>query len=255
VKGPTGFLDFDSTVNVNNTISGTGALTKNGSGTLVVNAIRVATLSFGGGAIKLNPDGGPNGVSRATALSVGGKLDLNNNSIVVDYDPALNLTAFQDLRSAIIAGRNGGDWKGGSGITSALAAAKVGSQHPTAIGYGDAAALGIGSFNGQTFTDNSVVIASYTLAGDANLDGVVNALDFNAVATNFGAVSPVWTQGDFDFDNDVSTSDFTVMAQNFGLTTAGAGGASLGSVVPEPATLLIAPALALLRRRRGFIGR
>ena len=42
----------------------------------------------------------------------------------------------------------------------------------------------------------------FAILGDANLDGKVNALDFNALATNFGKTpgSDVWTQGDFNYD-------------------------------------------------------
>ena len=96
------------------------------------------------------------------------------------------------------------------------------------------------------------MIVSYTMAGDANLDGVVNALDFNALASGFGVATPVWTQGDFNYDANVNTSDFMLMAQNFGLTTATAGAPGLGSLVPEPASLLLVPVMALLsiRRRR-----
>ena len=59
-----------------------------------------------------------------------------------------------------------------------------------------------------------------------------------------------WSQGDFDgLDGKVNTLDFNVLAGNFGTVTPGA---SLGSVVPEPASisLLVLGASALLRRRR-----
>jgi hypothetical protein len=58
----------------------------------------------------------------------------------------------------------------------------------------------------------------YTYFGDANLDGKVNALDFNAVATNFGKTpgSDVWAQGDFNYDGNVNTLDFTALAGSFG---------------------------------------
>jgi autotransporter-associated beta strand protein len=246
VKGPTGTIDSEFNVTVNNTISGTGALTKSGGGTLVVNAIQTGTLSISG-TVRINPNGTAAGLSIVPALNNGGTLDLQNNSLIVDYDPVASPNTLQQIHDGVVSGYHGGDWKG-SGITSGAAAAKVGSQHATAIGYGEASTLGITSFKGQTL-DSSAVIATYTLVGDANLDGVVNALDFNAVASNFGAASPVWTQGDFNYDNSVTATDFTAMAQNFGLTIAGAGAASLGSVVPEPGCLLLASGLILLARR------
>jgi hypothetical protein len=95
--------------------------------------------------------------------------------------------------------------------------------------------------------------------GDANMDGTVNALDFNAVATNYGNVSPVrWTEGDFTGDQLVTTADFTIMANNFGVVAPPPGpgpvlaGAALGSVVPEPAALgiIFASTTLLYRKRR-----
>ena len=66
----------------------------------------------------------------------------------------------------------------------------------------------------------------YTLVGDANLDLKVNLLDFNAVATNFGAAP---------------------------IPSAPLGGLALAALVPEPASLAmigIAGTALLARRRR-----
>src|SRR5688572_25461923 len=97
--------------------------------------------------------------------------------------------------------------------------------------------------------------------GDANLDGVVNLGDFNALAANFGQSGRTWEQGDFTEDGTVNLSDFNLLAANFGkqiqpappgsTITFDFGGAAL---VPEPvgvASLLsLVPAL-LARRRKG----
>ena len=99
----------------------------------------------------------------------------------------------------------------------------------------------------------------YTLAGDANLDGTVNALDFNAIATSFGATSgKLWINGDSTYDGAVNTADFVAMSQNFGATLPGANLSALaappllGTLVPEPASGLLALGFAatLLPRRR-----
>lgn len=52
------------------------------------------------------------------------------------------------------------------------------------LSYADASALGITNFLGQP-GDSSSVLMRYVFTGDANLDGVVNALDFSALASNF----------------------------------------------------------------------
>ena len=84
-----------------------------------------------------------------------------------------------------------------------------------------------------------------TYLGDANVDGKVNALDFNALATNFGtnAGSAVWTQGDFNYDGNVDTSDFMMLANDFGSALAAPPAPPvLGALVPEPTMLAILPA-------------
>src|SRR5207248_10500171 len=72
------------------------------------------------------------------------------------------------------------------------------------------------------YADNTTakqVTALVTWSGDANIDGTVNMLDFNAVATNFGAgPGAYWFQGDYDHNGTVGTADFTLMAQNFNQT-------------------------------------
>jgi hypothetical protein len=60
----------------------------------------------------------------------------------------------------------------------------------------------------------------FALGADANHDRTVNALDFNAVATNFGIPNRNFGQGDFNYDGIVNTSDFTALAMQFGKTLA-----------------------------------
>ena len=71
--------------------------------------------------------------------------------------------------------------------------------------------LGLGMFDDGV----SKVTVAFTVFGDANLDGKVNALDFNALATNFGMSGTFWYQGDFNYDNTVDTNDFMILAQDF----------------------------------------
>jgi hypothetical protein len=94
------------------------------------------------------------------------------------------------------------------------------------------------------------------LPGDANVDGVVDTLDFNALAANFGKNSVFWRQADFNTDNVVDTLDFNALAANFGKSANPAPGESGGgaaTLVPEPASMgLLALAVwsAMVRRRR-----
>src|SRR5262249_42605237 len=106
------------------------------------------------------------------------------------------------------------------------------------------------------------VIVAYTLSGDANLDGVVNALDFNALATNFGGGSS-WVQADFNYDGSVNSLDFNAIASNFGMSTptpaapVGMGALDFGELsraVPEPGSaVLVAMLVGSLRRRKRLL--
>src|SRR5262249_34262141 len=147
----------------------------------------------------------------------------------------------------------GGSWNG-VGINSSTAATDSTSAHKTALGYAEASAVGItNSFFSQP-VDSTTVLIRYTYLGDANLDGKVNALDFNLLATNFGsATGKQWSQADFNFDGQTTTADFTALASNFNLTLAAPAtiaGATLGTLVPEPASIAMLAVLLIPGRRR-----
>ena len=116
------------------------------------------------------------------------------------------------------------------------------------MGYADNATLGRSGFAGHTVDSTSLLVA-YTFSGDSNLDGTVNALDFNALASNFGAGGRFWSQGDFNYDGTVNTLDFTVLSSNFG---ASLGIAPIGVLVPEPSSVcaILCAGLFMSRRKR-----
>jgi fibronectin-binding autotransporter adhesin len=201
----------------------------------------------------------------------GGKLDLTNNGLIVNYsasDIAGDQAAASSIRSQLIAGYGPNhDWKGATGITSATAAA--GSLG--AVGYalaGDVLPFTDGSsdvFMGVTI-DKSTVIARYTLAGDVNLDGSVDFLDLAKLAQSYNVTDGTrqWSTGDVNYDGNTDFLDLAKLAQNYNtalLPSAPIPGASLEfnadlarafASVPEPASLsLIAVStLSLLRPRR-----
>ena len=158
------------------------------------------------------------------------------------------------VRSAILSGYNGGSWSG-TGLTSSAAAAASSTAHKTALGYGESSTvLGStgGTFSGQS-VDGTAVLVRYTYSGDANLDGKVDTLDFNNLASNFGGSGKLWTQADFNYDGVVDTLDFNFLASNFGQSLPEDAALS-ASLVPEPAAALLlgmtAAAAALRRGRR-----
>jgi endonuclease/exonuclease/phosphatase family metal-dependent hydrolase len=90
-----------------------------------------------------------------------------------------------------------------------------------------------GASSGSPVTLN--LRARIALGGDANLDNVVDTLDFNALAAHFGQTGAAWQTGDFNRDGAVDTLDFNSLAANFGQTSA----ADSGNVVPEPNAILL----------------
>src|SRR5439155_2249396 len=182
----------------------------------------------------------------------GGKLDLNDNDLIVT---GMTRAAVEAL---VASGRHNGDWLG-NGITSTSAANNAGR---TALGVVQASDLGVTYFSGQTVSASDVLV-KYTYGGDANLDGKINVDDYTRIDSNIGLGTAGWYNGDFNYDGKVNVDDYTIIDSNIGIqgapfpTASGIGGgasAALGvTAVPEPATpssLGIAAASLLGRRRR-----
>jgi hypothetical protein len=56
----------------------------------------------------------------------------------------------------------------------------------------------------------------FSLTGDANHDGVVNLLDLNTLATNFGKSNKTFADGDFNYTGNIDVQDFNALASHFG---------------------------------------
>jgi len=76
----------------------------------------------------------------------------------------------------------------------------------------------------------------------------VSTTDFTSLATYFGATGQVWSTGDFNYDGRINALDFNILATNFGQGIAPAS--SLGSLVPEPASLVVLAVASLALRKR-----
>ena len=243
-----------SSLTITNLQPTTAALTKMGTGTFLVNALRSPSVALNAGTTRLIPteSGGTTSVVGGLSLAGGNDawtstLDLTDASAIITYTSTSPLSTIQNQ---IKSGANNG-WTG-TGITSSYAAAIAADSsnpHKAAIGFAEASALGLSSFGGQPVT-GSAILMRYTLAGDSNLDGVVNALDFNAVATSFGTSGSTWVAGDFNYDGSVDTADFMSISQNFGATFTPGPALSLGQLLPEPGGVALLLASACFARRR-----
>jgi hypothetical protein len=128
------------------------------------------------------------------------------------------------------------------------------------VGYAEASAIGSPTtWNGESI-DATTVLLLGTLAGDANLDRLVNFSDLVRLAQHYNAAG-VWSDGDFNYDGTINFSDLVSLAQNYGgsavvgdsVGDAGfaADWALAQSLVPEPTSLSVAAiASAFAARRR-----
>jgi autotransporter-associated beta strand protein len=228
------------------------------AGTLIVGAAGALPI---GGAVSISGStsmlqlGAGTGAETLSSLTIsgGGKFDLNNNHLFINYtsqDPALTILGY-------LASGESNSWSG-AGIDSSAAFANA--AYGIAFGDGADGAAGLAS---------GTIKLSYALYGDLNQDGVVNGTDFGILAANFGkSVTGGWEDGDLNYDGVVNGSDFGLLASNFGDSAQGtaitlpasewaaldafAAAHGLLADVPEPSLIapLIAGSLIRLGRRR-----
>ena len=230
-------------------ISTTGTTTNNGTITINTNSSASSTLSAGGplagtGTVAINGGGllaFSTGVGASTlgglTIANGGQLDVKNNHIFIDYgsgpDPIASIAAL--LKS----GFNGGAWNGSTGIITTAPLVSGGLTY--GLGYADAA----DSEDGATGLPSGNIEIKYTLLGDADLNGIVNGIDFGILAANFNKGVTGWDEGDFDYNNIVNGLDFGDLAANFNKGAAGTAVAG-GSALDDPALVAFAEANGLM---------
>jgi hypothetical protein len=215
------------------------------------------------GLLQMEKSASGSAVLSTSALTItgSGKLDLANNRLVVDYDPATT-SPISSVRATLVSGYANGAWNG-PGIDS------VGIAAGRSLGYAEASDIfgaSGGIFGGAT-VDGSAVLVRYTLAGDATLDGAVDFNDLIKLAQNYNSSTPAegsgWYRGDFNYDGTVDFNDLVKLAQNYNaaLPSESIPGAPADfasdlaaafASVPEPGavTLLLAGAVLTGRRRR-----
>jgi hypothetical protein len=209
------------------TVVGTGSLTIN-AGTHNARSLVLGSLTLNGGSLTIQANAP---AVQLDTLSNIGLLDLNNNDMIIDY---AGTTPIASIIDQFLAGRIVVD-----GAVAGL---------PTYLAVAEAADLGLASFSGVA-VDAEAVVCKFTYVGDANLDGQVDALDYERVDLAIGNSAVLGTaQGDLNYDGNVDALDYEQIDLNIGN---GVGG-PLGTVfVPEPAGLsLAALAVGLAARRR-----
>lgn len=248
------------------TKSGGGSLTisgqqTHGAGTLfVANAGTTNFESDPGAELGLNVNGLVNFVASASAAFHTAALDIGAGGLArvtpsasaavpaVLYPAALNLadsTARLDLtNNELIA-------------PATLAAVKAnlidGSLFSSSVG---------GTLGYLDLADGRIEVR-FTLAGDTNLDGIVDVIDLGNLAGSYGITEgATWVSGDFDLNGAVDVTDLGNQASNYGRSladnlaggTMNANGLAINAAspvtVPEPTGGLILIAIVSLAMQR-----
>jgi hypothetical protein len=269
-EGLGGTGTFALTINSGGTHSVTGTLTVNSKGTLTQNGGNLSAAILNGnftqtggsaafgqitGTGKLTINGGQTaltlngGVSQVGGLSMSGlgTLDITNNELLIDYgsgpDPIASIA--QWIANGYY------NLPGPQIISSSIATADAASGLSYGIGYADGAdGVVAGLPSGE-------IEIMFTLLGDANLDGTVNAEDFTLFSEHLGQSGVMWDDGDFNYDGTVNTEDFTLFSQNLGQSAAADGPLNAANSinlanVPEPACagMITLAGFGILRRQR-----
>jgi hypothetical protein len=226
-------------------------VTKQGGGTLIMRPFTFGNLRIDGGTLAITPgstSGGQFFKPYSLNIAAGAALDLTNNSFVSGAgDNDIN-----NIRGQIGLAYAGGSWTGTSttsaeitSSTAAAVAADSANTHKTGVAYAVASSLTSAWIGGPNPGGNNILL-SYTLLGDADINGSVDSNDFTALAQNFGSSSQYWVNGDFNYDGVVNALDFNALASNYGAPLASG---ALGALVPEPTAAMAGCVLALLCRR------
>ena len=264
-------LNGPSNMTLAGVISGTGSLTKEGTGTATLSAnntysgnttVNNGTLvaghvhGLGNGGLTINNtakttlQSGLSAPVQLTSLimqggtSPTGTFDVTNNNLIVHNGNLTNLTA--DIKHGL--NISGAAWTG-SGITSSTAAADGSGLTAVGIMSNDDGSGGtiygtwpVGAdAGGAVSVTNTDVLVKYTYFGDADLDGQVgNGTDYLLWSTGFSNNLTGWLFGDFDYSGAVGNgTDYLLWQTGFsnqGAPLIGGGGVQ---PVPEPSTLVL----------------
>ncbi len=245
----------------------TPQLTANSGGSVAFNGgtLSPTSLNLSGGQMTLASSVTPVMVLTSLAFagsnnSWSGKLDLNNNDMIVQGAGAAGFAA---ITNQIGQGYNGGSWTG-NGITSSAAAATTNTGLGVELNMINGGSALFTSFDGQPVTTADVLV-KYTYLGDADLNGVVNGSDYTLIDNGLNNGLTGWRNGDFNYDGVVNGDDYTLIDNSFNtqagplseaalatemIAHATAQIASGDSQVPEPGGLMMLAAAGLLSRRR-----
>jgi hypothetical protein len=154
-------------------------------------------------------------ITNNLSISSGGRLDLRDNNLVLNYSSisqmgTWNGSAYTGITGMVATGRNGGSWLG-SGIVTSMASGSL-----TTLAIAEASdvlhisGLQTALFDGLS-VDATSVIVEYTYDGDFNLDGKLNIDDYVRIDSGVAGGLAGWSNGDLNFDGKINIDDFTIL--------------------------------------------
>jgi uncharacterized protein YjbI with pentapeptide repeats len=178
----------------------------------------------------LSPNGSTNLASGSLTLGAGSTLASNNNDLILNYSAT---SPIAQLITYLQSGQ--------------LLPSPTSNGLPTTLAISEAADLGLTTFNGITIDDTTVIL-KFTFVGDANLDGQVDALDYERIDLAIGNSGVLGTaQGDLNYDQQVDALDYEQVDLNIGN---GVGSPLAQVFIPEPTALAPLALLPLLTARK-----
>jgi hypothetical protein len=215
-------------------LAASGTAIVQSTATVQAESIRDNTLIVRG-PTEIVPNGTSAATSRLNTLAIEEKgLNLNDNDLVIDYGASSPIVTIRGYLNDHLLYSDIADFS---------------TTPKFALGYRENTD-GLSTFSGQNVDTTSLLIA-YTFAGDSNLDGKVNTIDFNQLAGAFGQTNQFWFNGDYDYNGNVNSLDFNLLVGNFGRSMP-LNAPTLGAVVPEPACglcVILVGWIAVSRRR------
>jgi hypothetical protein len=149
------------------------------------------------------------------SMSDQARLDLTDNSLILDSaqaDPTSQLAA---LSSFIASARNAGAWNA-PGVSSSVASGDSTRLSGLAIllNANPAGNPIHAAFAGEAVDADSILLR-YTYNGDVDLNGSVDADDYFAVDSGFSAAATGYQNGDLDFSGAVDADDYFLIDSAF----------------------------------------
>ncbi len=155
--------------------------------------------------------------TRGLSFAGAGRLDLNDNDLIVDYTGGLSV--YLDVLQKVFDGYSVEPDAGKTGLISSVAQRLEGL---TILALLDNGLVGLTEWppGSGNLLSLSTVIGKYTYLGDLNFDGQVSLQDYTSVDANLGttpAVGLEWASGDSNLDGFVTPLDYTALDASLGL--------------------------------------